>query len=70
MGGIQDKIISLDLEKVKEIQLLETGDIFLNSLASSSVVEPRAEEPKLNCLPDPEPGLRIVAPALFYLPKT
>lgn len=25
MGGIQDKIISLDLEKVKEIQLLETG---------------------------------------------
>jgi hypothetical protein len=27
MGGIQDKIISLDLEKVKEIQLLETGDI-------------------------------------------
>jgi hypothetical protein len=25
MGGIQDRIISLDLEKVKEIQLLETG---------------------------------------------
>jgi hypothetical protein len=37
MGGIQDKIISLDLEKVKEIQLLETGDILLN------FVEPRSQ---------------------------
>jgi hypothetical protein len=36
MGGIQDKIISLDLEKVKEIQLLETGDILQN------FVEPRS----------------------------
>jgi hypothetical protein len=32
MGGIQDKIISLDLEKVKEIQLLETGNILLQLL--------------------------------------
>jgi hypothetical protein len=30
-----------------------------------SVVEP---EPKLNCLPEQDPKLRIVAPALFYLP--
>ncbi len=27
--------------------------------------EPRAEEPKLNCLPEPEPKLRIEAPAPF-----
>jgi hypothetical protein len=33
MGGIQDKIISLDLEKVKEIQLLETGDILQKLLS-------------------------------------
>jgi hypothetical protein len=33
MGGIQDKIISLDLEKVKEIQLLETGNILLKFLS-------------------------------------
>jgi hypothetical protein len=32
MGGIQDKIICLDLEKVKEIQLLETGILKLGIL--------------------------------------
>jgi hypothetical protein len=41
-------------------------------LVSGSVVEPepsqRAEEPKLNCLPEPEPQLRIAAPAPFYYP--
>jgi hypothetical protein len=30
--------------------------------------EPRADKPKLNCLP--EPKLRIAAPAHFYLPQT
>jgi hypothetical protein len=29
-----------------------------------------AEEPKLNCLLEPEPKLRIAAPAPFYLPQT
>jgi hypothetical protein len=28
-----------------------------------SVAEPRSEEPKLNCLLEPEPKLRIAAPA-------
>ena len=34
--------------------------------------ESRAEEQKWNCLPDPEPKLRIAAPtsASFYLPQT
>ncbi len=34
--------------------------------------EPRAEEPKLNCLLEPDPKLRIAvaAPAPFYLSKT
>ena len=27
MGGIQEKIISLDLEKVKEIQIIDSGEI-------------------------------------------
>jgi hypothetical protein len=36
----------------------------------SIVAEPRAEEPKLNYLPEPEPKLRIAAPAPFYLPQT
>ncbi len=37
-----------------------------------SVVEPEptAEEPKLNCLLEPEPKLRIAAPAPFYLWQT
>jgi hypothetical protein len=34
-------------------------EFFLNIL-TGSVVEP---EPKLNCLPEPEPKLRIAAPA-------
>jgi hypothetical protein len=29
-----------------------------------------AEEPEFNCLLEPEPNLRIPAPAPFYLPKT
>ncbi len=35
-----------------------------------SVAEPRAEEPKLNCLPEPELKLRIAAQVPFYLPQT
>jgi hypothetical protein len=41
-------------------------------LVSGSVVEPepepspKAEEPKINCLLEPEPQLRIAAPAPFY----
>jgi hypothetical protein len=41
--------------------------MFTYFFLSTSVVEPepepRAEEPKLNCLLDPEPKLRIAAPA-------
>jgi hypothetical protein len=29
----------------------------------------RAEEPKLNCLLEPEPKLQVAAPAPFYLPQ-
>jgi hypothetical protein len=38
---------------------------WIRNTAPSSVVEPepRAQEPKLNCLPEPEPKLRIAAPA-------
>ncbi len=38
----------------------------LHSAFSASVVEPepRAEEPKLNCLPEPEPKIQVEAPAL------
>ncbi len=32
--------------------------------------EPKAEEPKWNFLPEPEPKSRIAAPAPFYLPQT
>jgi hypothetical protein len=32
--------------------------------------EPRAEEPKLHCPPEPEPKLRNAAPAPFCLPQT
>ncbi len=45
-------------------------------LPYTTVVEqkPRAEEPKLNCLPEPEPKLWIAAPVLapapFCLPRT
>jgi hypothetical protein len=46
MGGIQDKIISLDLEKVKEIQLLETGDILLK-LLKYNVLWSRSRKPRI-----------------------
>jgi hypothetical protein len=37
-------------------------------LSSVLKPEPRAEEPKLNCLLEPEPKLQIVAPALATAP--
>jgi hypothetical protein len=36
----------------------------------ASVAEPRAEEPKLNCLLELEPKLRVAAPAPFCYSKT
>jgi hypothetical protein len=41
-------------------------------VASVGEPEPIAKEPKWNCLPEPEPELKllIAAPAPFYLSKT
>jgi hypothetical protein len=49
-----------------------TLKLFLQYLQPNwpSVAEPRAEEPKLDCFPEPEPKLRIAAPAPFFLPQT
>ncbi len=53
------------------IACISFSTLYQPALLSASVVEPepepRAEEPKLNCLPEQELKLRIVAPAPFYL---
>jgi hypothetical protein len=68
-----------DRAKVKEklVELLPKFKRKINrqvcicfSAFCKSVAEPRAEEPKLNCLPEPELKLRIAAQVPFYLPQT
>jgi hypothetical protein len=59
MGGIQDKIISLDLEKVKEIQLLETGDLLLKLLSYNQCCGARAKRRGAEIKLPPEAGAEI-----------
>ncbi len=44
------------------------SNFFISLLLLTSVLHSRSREPKLNCLQEPEPNLRIAAPAPSYSP--